>query len=100
MGAIQRDQYDATSPGSPAPRRFALTKPSSPVDTGSPASNDGKKRLVEPRWSLLMPFASTPELRSQVVSACRVLSHFRIVEGFGHITVRLAGHDRMLITPR
>ena len=55
---------------------------------------------MEPRWSLLKPFASTPELRSQVVSACRVLSHFRIVEGFGHITVRLAGHDRMLITPR
>jgi ribulose-5-phosphate 4-epimerase/fuculose-1-phosphate aldolase len=46
-----------------------------------------------------MPFASTPELRAEVVTACRVLTRFRIVEGFGHVSARV-GDDRMLITPR
>jgi ribulose-5-phosphate 4-epimerase/fuculose-1-phosphate aldolase len=40
------------------------------------------------------------ELRAQIITACRVLSHFRIVEGFGHISARLPGSDRILITPR
>jgi ribulose-5-phosphate 4-epimerase/fuculose-1-phosphate aldolase len=47
-----------------------------------------------------MGFASSAELRAEVVTACRVLTHFRIVEGFGHIAVRLAEAQRMLITPR
>ena len=46
-----------------------------------------------------MPFASTPELRSQVLTACRVLSHFRMVEGFGHVSARVSA-DRIMITPR
>lgn len=47
-----------------------------------------------------MGFASSAELRAEVITACRVLTHFRIVEGFGHIAVRLAEAQRMLITPR
>lgn len=47
-----------------------------------------------------MEFASTPQLRAQVVQACKVLAKFRIVEGFGHITCRVPGTDRMMITPR
>jgi ribulose-5-phosphate 4-epimerase/fuculose-1-phosphate aldolase len=46
-----------------------------------------------------MPFVSTAELRAEVVASCRVLSHFRIVEGFGHVSARV-GADRVLITPR
>ena len=46
-----------------------------------------------------MPFASTPELRAEVLAACRVLSFFRIVEGFGHVSARV-GADRVMITPR
>ncbi len=46
-----------------------------------------------------MTFASTPELRAEVITACRVLTHFRIVEGFGHISTRV-GTDRVMITPR
>jgi ribulose-5-phosphate 4-epimerase/fuculose-1-phosphate aldolase len=46
-----------------------------------------------------MALASTPRLRSEVITACRVLTHFRIVEGFGHVSAR-AGKDRILITPR
>ncbi len=46
-----------------------------------------------------MPFASTPELRAEVLAACRVLTFFRIVEGFGHVSARV-GADRVLITPR
>jgi ribulose-5-phosphate 4-epimerase/fuculose-1-phosphate aldolase len=38
------------------------------------------------------------ELRAEIVAACRVLSHFRIVEGFGHVSARLG--ERVLITPR
>ena len=47
-----------------------------------------------------MGFASTPDLRAQVLDACRVLSHVRIVEGFGHVTARVPGSDYILITPR
>jgi L-fuculose-phosphate aldolase len=46
-----------------------------------------------------MSFASTPELRAELIKACRVLTHFRIVEGFGHVSARLDG-ERILITPR
>ena len=47
-----------------------------------------------------MEFASSAQLRAQVVQACKVLARFRIVEGFGHITCRVPGTDRIIITPR
>jgi ribulose-5-phosphate 4-epimerase/fuculose-1-phosphate aldolase len=47
-----------------------------------------------------MGFASSPELRAEILAACRVLTHFRIVEGFGHVTARIEGAARILITPR
>jgi ribulose-5-phosphate 4-epimerase/fuculose-1-phosphate aldolase len=47
-----------------------------------------------------MTFASTAELRAEVLTACRVLTHFRIVEGFGHVSARIPGTDRILFTPR
>ena len=47
-----------------------------------------------------MSFASTPELRAEVLLACRVLTRFKIVEGFGHVSARLPDADRVLITPR
>lgn len=46
-----------------------------------------------------MSFASSHELRAEVLTACRVLTHFRIVEGFGHVSARVAG-AHILITPR
>lgn len=47
-----------------------------------------------------MAYASTPELRAEILRACRVLTHFGIVEGFGHVSVRLPASDRILMTPR
>ncbi len=47
-----------------------------------------------------MAFASTAELRALVLTACRVLTHFRIAEGFGHVSARVPGTERILITPR
>ena len=47
-----------------------------------------------------MDFASSPELRADVLSACRILTFFRIVEGFGHVSTRIPETDRILITPR
>src|SRR5215475_5840650 len=47
-----------------------------------------------------MSFASSPELRAEVLTACRVLTHFRIVEGFGHVSAHIADAERILITPR
>jgi ribulose-5-phosphate 4-epimerase/fuculose-1-phosphate aldolase len=48
----------------------------------------------------IMTFASSAELRAEVLTACRVLTHFRIVEGFGHVSARIPGGDRILFTPR
>ena len=47
-----------------------------------------------------MGFSSSPELRGEVVTACRVLTHFRIAEGFGHVSARVPASGRILITPR
>ncbi len=35
-----------------------------------------------------------------MLDGCRVLTHFRIAEGFGHVSARLSGVERVLITPR
>lgn len=47
-----------------------------------------------------MTFASTPELRAEVLTACRVLTRFGIAEGFGHVSARIPDAGRVLITPR
>lgn len=47
-----------------------------------------------------MSFASTAEQRAEMLTACRVLTCFRIVEGFGHVSARIPGTDRILFTPR
>ena len=47
-----------------------------------------------------MGFASSAELRAEVLTACRVLTRFRIVEGFGHVSACVPGAERILITPR
>ena len=47
-----------------------------------------------------MAFASSLELRNEIALACRVLSYFGIVEGFGHVSARVPGSDRVIITPR
>lgn len=40
------------------------------------------------------------DLEAQIIAACRVLTHFKMVEGFGHVSARLPGSDNILITPR
>ena len=47
-----------------------------------------------------MTFMSSAGLRDEVLTACRVLTHFRIVEGFGHVSARIPGAERILMTPR
>jgi ribulose-5-phosphate 4-epimerase/fuculose-1-phosphate aldolase len=40
------------------------------------------------------------QLRKDVITACRILSHQNLVQGFGHVSARPAGSDLFLITPR
>jgi len=40
------------------------------------------------------------QLKQDIVSACRILSQQKLVEGFGHVSARIAGTDHFLITPR
>lgn len=40
------------------------------------------------------------QLRKDLISASRILSHMRLVEGFGHVSARIPGSDCFLITPR
>jgi ribulose-5-phosphate 4-epimerase/fuculose-1-phosphate aldolase len=47
-----------------------------------------------------MSFVSSPVLRAEIIVACGVLNYFRIVEGFGHVSARVEGSDRVVITPR
>lgn len=40
------------------------------------------------------------QLKNDVVSACRILSREKLVQGFGHISARIIDSDRFIITPR
>jgi len=40
------------------------------------------------------------QLRRDIVSASRIVSHLRLVEGFGHISARIPDSDCFLMTPR
>jgi ribulose-5-phosphate 4-epimerase/fuculose-1-phosphate aldolase len=39
-------------------------------------------------------------LRKDIISACRILTHKKLVEGFGHVSARIPGSDFFLMTPR
>ncbi|HWH78937.1 MAG TPA: class II aldolase/adducin family protein [Candidatus Binatus sp.] len=40
------------------------------------------------------------QLRKDLISASRILSQQKLVEGFGHVSARIPGTDRFIITPR
>ena len=39
-------------------------------------------------------------LRREILDACKVLTHFHMVEGFGHVSARLPDGERIAVTPR
>jgi len=40
------------------------------------------------------------QISKDIVSACRILTDKRLVEGFGHVSARIPDTDRFLLTPR
>ena len=40
------------------------------------------------------------QIRKDIVSACRILTDKKLVEGFGHVSARIAGTEHFLLTPR
>jgi ribulose-5-phosphate 4-epimerase/fuculose-1-phosphate aldolase len=40
------------------------------------------------------------QLRKDIVSACRILSREKLVEGFGHVSARIPNSQRFVMTPR
>jgi L-ribulose-5-phosphate 4-epimerase len=43
---------------------------------------------------------SIEQLKRDVISASRILSQQKLVEGFGHVSARIPGSDRFIVTPR
>jgi ribulose-5-phosphate 4-epimerase/fuculose-1-phosphate aldolase len=43
---------------------------------------------------------SARELKKDIISACRILSHKKLIEGFGHVSARIPDSDLFLMTPR
>jgi len=43
---------------------------------------------------------TTSQLKKDIISACRILSQKKLVEGFGHISARIPGTEFFLLTPR
>jgi HCOMODA/2-hydroxy-3-carboxy-muconic semialdehyde decarboxylase len=39
-------------------------------------------------------------LKEDIISACRILSDKKLVEGFGHVSARIPGSELFLLTPR
>ncbi|MGH2406440.1 MAG: class II aldolase/adducin family protein [bacterium] len=44
--------------------------------------------------------AAIARLKTRVVTACRILAHERLVAAFGHVSVRVPGTARLIISPR
>ena len=44
--------------------------------------------------------AQLRQLRKDIVSACRILSHQKLVAGFGHVSARIPNSARFMMTPR
>jgi len=40
------------------------------------------------------------QLKKDIISACRVLSYQKLVEGFGHVSARIPGTEFFILTPR
>jgi ribulose-5-phosphate 4-epimerase/fuculose-1-phosphate aldolase len=40
------------------------------------------------------------QLKGDIISACRILSQQKLVAGFGHVSARIPGTDRFILTPR
>jgi L-ribulose-5-phosphate 4-epimerase len=40
------------------------------------------------------------DLKKDLIAACRILSHEELVRGFGHVSARIPGTNRFLLTPR
>jgi len=40
------------------------------------------------------------QLRKDIISACRILSHQKLVAGFGHVSARIPNSARFMMTPR
>ena len=40
------------------------------------------------------------QLKKDIISACRILSQKKLVEGFGHVSARISGTESFLLTPR
>jgi len=40
------------------------------------------------------------QISRDIVSACRILTYKRLIEGFGHVSARIPGTDQFLLTPR
>src|SRR5215467_6868016 len=43
---------------------------------------------------------ATAQTKKDIVSACRILSHKKLVEGFGHVSARIPDSELFLLTPR
>src|SRR6266498_2077685 len=43
---------------------------------------------------------SASQLKKDIVSACRILSHEKLVQGFGHVSASILNSDLFLMTPR
>jgi L-ribulose-5-phosphate 4-epimerase len=40
------------------------------------------------------------QIKKDIVSACRILSHQKLVQGFGHVSARIPDSELFLLTPR
>ena len=43
---------------------------------------------------------TTSQLKKDIISACRILSQKKLVEGFGHVSARIPDSEFFLLTPR
>src|SRR4051812_46642252 len=79
---------------------WTRSPPPRPIWSRGSRRQSARKNRTPARVARMPEFASSAALRAEVLTACRVLTHFRIAEGFGHVSVRVPGSERFLVTPR
>lgn len=57
-------------------------------------------RMERPIVAVRKELKSLEEIKEAMLTACRIMDHFGLIQGFGHVTSRIPGTANILVTPK
>jgi ribulose-5-phosphate 4-epimerase/fuculose-1-phosphate aldolase len=58
------------------------------------------KKMERPIVPIRKELKTLEEIKEAMLVACRIMDHFGLIQGFGHVTSRLPGTSNILVTPK